>query len=51
MPPVATQALPGELLARFEGPAHEALMRLLIWLSPLTLHGAELAVIELREGR
>jgi len=51
MPPVATQDLPGELLARFEGPAHEALMRLLIWLSPLTLHGAELAVIELREGR
>ncbi|WP_325479306.1 hypothetical protein [Piscinibacter sp.] len=51
MPPVTTQDLPGELLARFEGPAHEALMRLLIWLSPLTHHGAELAVIELREGR
>jgi hypothetical protein len=50
MPPVATQDLPGELLARFSGPAHEALMRLLIWLSPLH-HGAELAVIELREGR
>jgi hypothetical protein len=36
MPPVPEVQLPGELIARFTGPAHEALMRLLVWLSPLT---------------
>jgi len=37
MPPVSTQSLPSGLLERFTGAAHEALMRLLIWLSPVTL--------------
>ncbi len=50
MPPVPTVELPGELLERFTGPAHEALMRLLLWLSPVTVRGAGAAVIELREG-
>jgi len=36
MPPVAEERLPGELIARFTGPAAAALMRLLVWLSPLT---------------
>jgi hypothetical protein len=49
MPPVPTEELPGELLRRFTGPAQEALMRLLLWLSPVTVHEAP-AVIELREG-
>jgi len=50
MPPVPTEELPGELLERFSGPAHEALMRLLVWLSPVTVRGAEAAVTPLREG-
>jgi hypothetical protein len=45
MPPVPTEDLPGELLERFTGPAHEALTRLLVWLSPVTV-----GAIELREG-
>lgn len=49
MPPVPAQDLPGELLERFSGAAHEALLRLLLWLSPITVGGT--AAIELREGR
>jgi hypothetical protein len=37
MPPVLEAQLPGELIARFAGPLHEALMRLLVWLSPVTV--------------
>lgn len=50
MPPVAAQDLPGELLERFAGPSHEAVTRLLVWLSPVTAGGAAPAAIELREG-
>lgn len=51
MPPVATERLPGELLERFTGVAHEALLRLLLWLAPVTVGGATPAAIELNEGR
>ena len=37
MPPVATDAFPTGLLERFVGSAEEALLRLLIFLSPLTV--------------
>jgi len=37
MPPVPEAQLPGELIERFAGPAHEALRRLLVWLSPVTV--------------
>jgi hypothetical protein len=50
MPPVPAKDLPGELLDRFAGPAHEAVMRLLIWLGPVTAGGAMPTAIELREG-
>lgn len=51
MPPVAAEQLPGELLDRFTGAAHEALMRLLVWLSPVTIRDGGPAAIELDEGR
>ena len=47
MPPVATGRLPGELLERFTGEAQAALMRLLIFLTPLTVR----PLIAVREGR
>ena len=47
MPPVATHRLPGELLERFTGAAHEALLRLLLFLTPLTVR----SLIAIREGR
>jgi hypothetical protein len=50
MPPVPEALLPGELIARFAGPAHEALMRLLIWLSPVTVGRGQPAAIELNEA-
>ncbi len=50
MPPVATQQLPDELLERFTGAAHEALMRLLVWLSPVTVRGGGPDPIVLHEG-
>jgi hypothetical protein len=46
MPPVATDLCPASLLERFAGSAEEALMRLLVFLSPLTVKP-----INLREGR
>jgi hypothetical protein len=46
MPPVATEQCPASLLERFVGDAEEALMRLLVFLSPLTVRA-----IALREGR
>jgi len=50
MPPVLPEDLPGELLERFTGPAHEAVTRLLVWLSPVTVRSEAPAAIELREG-
>ena len=50
MPPVPEAQLPGELIARFAGPAHEALMRLLVWLSPATVGRGQPAAIKLHEG-
>jgi len=46
MPPVASDRFPASLLERFAGNAEEALMRLLVFLSPLTV-----TAIALREGR
>ena len=51
MPPVSEVLLPGELIERFTGPAHEALMRLLVWLSPVTVGRGQPAAITLHEGR
>ena len=51
MPPVPQAQLPGELITRFAGPAHEALMRLLVWLSPVTVGPGQPAAIKLHEGR
>ena len=50
MPPVPEAQLPGELIARFTGPAHEALMRLLVWLSPVTVGPGQAAAITLHEA-
>lgn len=47
MPPVEAGLLPGELLERFTGEAQEVLMRLLHFLTPLTVR----PIIALREGR
>ncbi len=46
MPPVASNSFPASLLERFAGNAAEALMRLLVFLSPITVRP-----ITLREGR
>ena len=51
MPPVSEALLPGELITRFAGPAHETLMRLLVWLSPVTVGRGQLAAITLNEAR
>jgi hypothetical protein len=51
MPPVPEDQLPGGLLERFAGPAQEALTRLLVWLSPVTVRAGEAVVIELNEAR
>jgi hypothetical protein len=50
MPPVSEEELPGGLIERFVGPAPEALMRLLVWLSPVTRHSRQAGPIELHEG-
>ena len=46
MPPLATERMPGNLLERFAGDAAQALMRLLVFLSPITVR-----TIALHEGR
>ena len=46
MPPATTERCPVSLLERFAGNAEEMLMRLLVFLSPLTV-----TPINLREGR
>ena len=50
MPPVPEAQLPGELIARFAGPAPEAVMRLLVWLSPVTVGRGQCAAIKLNEA-
>jgi hypothetical protein len=50
MPPVPVAELPGALIPRFAGPPHEALMRLLVWLSPATVGPPRTAAIGLHEG-
>ena len=42
MPPVPCSQLPGQLIERFGGAAHEALVRLLVWLSPVSVPAAGL---------
>jgi hypothetical protein len=54
MPPLPTQCLPGGLLERFTGAANEALMhasvmRLLVWLCPVTVYDGGPSSIELHE--
>ena len=46
MPPVAIDRLPASLLERFAGNAEETLMRLLVFLSPITV-----TAVMLQEGR
>ena len=57
MPPLSTERLPGALIERFAGliqaGLHEPLLRLLVWLSPVTvvgdgasIHGAAIALGE-----
>ncbi len=51
MPPVDVLGFPGTLLERFEdSPAH-SLMRLLVFLSPVTLRGGRPSVVEVFEAR
>ena len=47
MPPIALLDLPGEFLERFTGKTEEPLLRLLIFLAPLTVR----PLIAIREGR
>ncbi len=46
MPPVATERLPASLIERFGGNTEEALLRLLVFLAPVTVRACAL-----REGR
>ena len=50
MPPVPEAQLPGELITRFAGLAPEALMRLLVWLSPVTVGRGQPAATLLHEA-
>ncbi|MBA3838411.1 MAG: hypothetical protein C0499_12235 [Zymomonas sp.] len=50
MPPLSEVQLPGELITRFAGPAPEALMRLLVWLSPVTVGRGQPVAIKLNEA-
>ena len=51
MPPVPQAQLPGELIERFTGPAHETLMRLLVWLCPVSVRSELTDPAEIVEGR
>ena len=51
MPPVPEERLPDGLIERFGGAAPEALMRLLVWLAPVTVGRGQPCPIELHEGR
>ena len=50
MPSVPEAQLPGELITRFAGLAPEALVRLLVWLSPVTVGLGQAAAITLHEA-
>ena len=50
IPPVPCSQLPGQLIERFGGAAHQALMQLLVWLSPVSVPAAGLATSWLHEG-
>ena len=50
MPPLLEAQLPGELITRFAGPAHVSLMRLLVWLTPVTVGRGQPAAIRLSEA-
>ena len=51
MPPADVLGFPGTLLERFVGSPAHSLMRLLVFLSPVTLRGQGPAGVELLEGR
>jgi hypothetical protein len=51
MPPVDVLGLPNTLLERFEGSPAHSLLRLLVFLSPVTLRGGGPAAVEVFEGR
>ena len=51
MPPPETPLFPASLLERFAGDAAEALYRLLIYLSPITVKPTTIRLITLNEGR
>ena len=50
MPPVPEALLPGELITRFAGLAPEALVHLLVWLSPVTVGHGQPGAITLHEA-
>ncbi len=50
MPPVDEAQLPAGLIERFTGPTHEALMRLLVWLGPVTVGRPQAVAITMHEG-
>ena len=50
MPPVPEAQLPGELIERFTGPAQGALLRLLVWLSPVTVRSGQPVPTPLHEA-
>ena len=50
MPPVPEAQLPGELITRFTGLLPEALVHLLVWLSPVTVGRGRPAAITLNEA-
>ena len=51
MPPADVLGFPGTLLERFTGSPADSLMRLLVFLSPVTLRSAGAAAVEVFEGR
>ena len=51
MPSADVLGFPGSLLERFTGSPADRLMRLLVFLSPVTLRGGEPAACEVFEGR
>lgn len=51
MPPVDVPGFPGTLLERFAGSPAHSLMRLLVFLSPVTLRGGRPSVVEVSEAR
>lgn len=51
MPPADVLGFPGTLLERFAGSPANSLMRLLVFLSPVTLRGGRPSVVEVFEAR